>query len=564
MGFDLAHLAVLVVPVAAASHHVLRRYETNFIPLHAALLLGPPAILAAFLRTSSQGASEKPSYTLLLAIHLVTVVSLVVGYRLSSLHPLSRYPGPLASRISMLIPAWNSIAGHQMRYNDALHAEYGYVVRTGPNQLSIADPALVPALLGPSGVPKGPYFTGGSMSETDVPMVGIQDTESHLLRRRAWNRGLSRSAVREYEQAILSRARLLVQRLEEQRGEVILGKWLSHFSYDFIFDVAFGGGSELMRDGDRNNVWSIIEGGMVAAKFLSQVPWLGIYVGYIPGAAGPLNKLMEGGRQLAAKRLARGSTTHDLFHYLNNEDLADSEPPPPSQLVNDGVLAVNAGSDSTSVALTSIFFCILVNTNVYATLQEEIDRLYGPEEDPCSTKHHREMQYLQAVINEALRLYPPGPGGTQRRVPLRGSAVTIGSLYLPPGTAFYVPPFTMHRDKRNFTFPKTFWPERWLIASGKLKYESAPLPVGIDDHDRDTTAFVHNEGAFIPFSYGPMNCPGKSLAMIEMQTVVCALLHQFRMQLAQGWDTTSFDRGYKDYFTATRPELPVTLQPRRR
>ena len=50
--------------------------------------------------------------------------------------------------------------------------------------------------------------------------------------------------------------------------------------------------------------------------FIAQLPWLGIYMGYIPGAAGPVNKLLEYGRKQTIQRLARGSTTRDLFHYL--------------------------------------------------------------------------------------------------------------------------------------------------------------------------------------------------------------------------------------------------------
>ena len=128
---------------------------------------------------------------------------------------------------------------------------------------------------------------------------------------------------------------------------------MRHCRFDFMCDMAyvqcqsasntylttsisgrFGGGSELLRDGDTNHVWSIIERGMVYvpdlapiasminicyrrfATFLAQVPWLGIYVGHIPGAAGPLNTLMDSGRQFAARRLARGSSTRDVFHYL--------------------------------------------------------------------------------------------------------------------------------------------------------------------------------------------------------------------------------------------------------
>ncbi len=53
-----------------------------------------------------------------------------------------------------------------------------------------------------------------------------------------------------------------------------------------------------------------------AATFFGSIPWLGTRVGYIPGAAGPLNTLFARGEELVSKRLARGSDSRDLFYYL--------------------------------------------------------------------------------------------------------------------------------------------------------------------------------------------------------------------------------------------------------
>ena len=74
--------------------------------------------------------------------------------------------------------------------------------------------------------------------------------------------------------------------------------------------------------------------------------------------------------------------------------------------------------------------------------------------------------------------------------------------------------------------------------------------------------FVHNDGAFIPFSHGPMNCAGRNLAMLELRSVVCALVRRFNIRLLAGWDPSTFDRQYKDYFAAARPQLPVRLETR--
>ena len=143
--------------------------------------------------------------------------------------------------------------------------------------------------------------------------------------------------------------------------------------------------------------------------------------------------------------------------------------------------------------------------------------------------------------------------------------------HLPPETGFRLPAYTYHHDSRNFSFPGAFWPERWLAASGALplsdalaRLPAAPVrgpPLSPPPAQEDST-LAHNEIAFLPFSHGPMNCPGKGLAMLEMRTVACALLQRFRVRLRAGWDKARYEEGYKDYFSATRPELPVLLEPR--
>ncbi|RDX52351.1 high nitrogen upregulated cytochrome P450 monooxygenase 2 [Lentinus brumalis] len=562
--------AVLTVILALIAHQIFRRHETYYISVHASLLFGVPAGVVLALCWGSHPANALHIGLEVFKTYLITLGISVAVYRVSPWHPLARFPGPYLRRISHFVSACIYIPGNRSRHFAALHRQYGDVVRTGPNELCIVDPSMIPHILGVPGVPKGPIWVGGSLSYKTLPLVGIADTEEHMRRRRAWNRGLAPSALREYEVVTASRAKQLVQRLQEQVGEINLGDWMNRFTYDFMSDMAFGGGSELLNDGDRDNMWTTISDAMKIAMFLGHVPWLGVYLGYIPPAVSQLKRLLSRGEELAAQRLAQGSTTRDLFHYLNNEDLPDKEPAPRHQLIDDGVLAVVAGSDTTSIVLTSTFYCVLTNPDAYEELQAEIDKHFPPGDDPYITQHHRNMPYLQAVINEALRLFPPVPGGTERRVPQHGEPVISGSLRIPPGTSIFMPPWVLHRDARNFTFPTSFWPERWLIASGQLSLEKARLPSSIRSpwaHAGDQGAirpvdFVHNESAYIPFSYGPMNCPGKGLALMELRMVVTAVFQHFKIRLREGWDPREYDRGFKDYFNATRPEFPVTLERR--
>ncbi|KAI0690130.1 high nitrogen upregulated cytochrome P450 monooxygenase 2 [Cerioporus squamosus] len=552
--------------LAMGGSQLLRMHETFSISYHAVVLLLPPT-LVAFYNAQARGTSvDVLALASYYAAYLTSLIVWTILYRVSPLHPLSRYPGPFCLL---------TLRGYGHYRLKALHEQYGDVVRIGPNEISIRDPEMIGPLLGASGVPKGPGIVGSILASghraEDTAMIGLVDValsldvDEHLHRRRPWNRAFGSTAVKEYEPLIARRTRQLLVKLSQQKGVVSLGKWLNHFSYDFMCDMAYGGGSELLRDGDENNVWALLDHGVVLGAFFCHLPWLGPYVGSIPGAAGPLSTLMAHARRFAMARIQRGSSTRDLFHYLNNEDLPDKPPPPTKQLVDDSILAIIAGADTTSSAILSVVFCLATNPQAYAELQAEVDKFFPAGEDFLSAHDAKEMPYLSAVINEALRLYPPAPGGGHpRKVPPGASPLAVGSLILPPGTSFWIHVYSMHRDPRNFAHPDAFWPDRWLVTSGRTPLAApAPPPSALSPPLAAATAsFTHNESAFLPFSHGPMNCAGKNLALLELRMVVCALLQRFRIRLAEGWDVREYEKGYKDHFVAARPEFPVVLEAR--
>ena len=67
------------------------------------------------------------------------------------------------------------------------------------------------------------------LTATNPPMAGIQDTHVHLARRRSWARGLSPSALKEYEGLVGRRVRQLVRLLEAQDRAVLLGRMFNYF-----------------------------------------------------------------------------------------------------------------------------------------------------------------------------------------------------------------------------------------------------------------------------------------------------------------------------------------------
>lgn len=153
-----------------------------------------------------------------------------------------------------------------------------------------------------------------------------------------------------------------------------------------------------------------------------------------------------------------------------------------------------AGSETSATALLGATYLLLANPSTFTLLAREIRSAFSDDEDQITLQavsSPKDLPYLHAVIEEALRLCPPGPGTFPRRVP-RGGRVVCGR-FVPGGMTVGVHQTATHRSERNFVEAGEFRPERWLPvgAGGDEKYEA------------DIKA------CFQPFSFGPRNCIGK-------------------------------------------------------
>ena len=151
---------------------------------------------------------------------------------------------------------------------------------------------------------------------------------------------------------------------------------------------------------------------------------------------------------------------------------------------------------------------------------------------------------------------------------------------IPEGTGILVPVYVLSRDPANFSpDPDVFWPDRWLHASTarrgtpKELLAAAQTPsedVSVTSSNREDRAkgkeksdeVVTNTSAFIPFSYGPENCAGRNLALVEMRMVVATLVQRFEMEFAEGYDPSKWEEDLKEFFLVKVGSLPVVLRAR--
>lgn len=122
-----------------------------------------------------------------------------------------------------------------------------------------------------------------------------------------------------------------------------------------------------------------------------------------------------------------------------------------------------------AAALTHIFFHLAWDPSLTQRLQAEFDALPDISHDNLMT-----VPLLDAVINEAMRLDPPVPSGTQRVTPPEG--LWIGDNFIPGNTIVQVPSYTIFRDERAFAYPNDFIPERWTTRPELVRDKSVYIP----------------------------------------------------------------------------------------
>ncbi|KAH0578707.1 hypothetical protein H2248_003835 [Termitomyces sp. 'cryptogamus'] len=437
---------ILLPPLlgGSAAHIVYRWWEPRQLYLHFSLLVVAPLTLTPYLTAYF-------SHALLAALsawvcYLASLVACTVLYRVSPVHPLAKYPGPLPCKITKLYFAIVAFGGKQHKWYNELHRRYGDVVRIGPNELSFCSPDLIAPGLGSHGMPKSAAFDWHSIDPDCKIMVAIRNPPQHAKVRRVWARGFTPEALRAYHPILDKRTEQLLNHLGERTGQAIdLSKWLTWFTHDVVNDMAFGDDLDTMQNKDSQAFLETIEDAISFGIIIFHLPWAAPFMRAIPVIAKKSKAFHNACYTRIKKRLEAGSEsgTQDLIYHLMGNGRQGSTTLDINQLVSDSPLIVGAGSDTTSLTLSTLFYFLLDNPVAYSRLQAEIDDSKLAWNDPLGLTH---LEYLNAAINEALRILPAIPSGSSR-APLIGSGgIALGSHFLPEGTTASIHTYTLHRD----------------------------------------------------------------------------------------------------------------------
>ncbi|KAJ5663234.1 hypothetical protein N7507_003965 [Penicillium longicatenatum] len=352
-----------------------------------------------------------------------------------------------------------------------IHSESLTLAKQGPTELSISDPVAVKLLYSSQAKTlKGPWY---NCIEPRVSVQTDRDKASHARRRKTWDQGFSSQALRDYEPRVAHYTAQLIQAIEKELNKPMnMTKWFNLYSIDVMGDLSFGKSFDMLADNEDKYFLNQLHADMKMIGLFSHLMWLFPFFKRIPGINADYLKFWGWLDNKVQNRIKNPPSRPDVFSWLLKafEQGAKTDQDH-LNLHGDTYLISVAGSDTTAATLTNVFFELARDPKLQKSLQSELDAL--PD---LSTDRLTGLKYLDAIINETLRLHPVIPSGLQRLTPPEG--LQIGETYIPGDVMVAVPMHALFRDERVFGFPDEFRPERWTSEPELVKDASAFIPFG--------------------------------------------------------------------------------------
>ena len=213
-----------------------------------------------------------------------------------------------------------------------------------------------------------------------------------------------------------------------------------------------------------------------------------------------------------------------------------------------------SGHDTTSSTVCYIFYLLSTNEDILRRIRNEHTKIFGSElaerirrleEEPHLLN---QLPYSVAVLKETMRLFPVGSS-------LRGGEPGFyvrdvdGRSFPTDGFLVWAVSQPLHRDPSYWPQPDKFLPDRWLVGP-----ENPLYPI---------------KGAWRPFEYGPRNCIGQELTMIEMKIAKILVLQMFDIEIAykdidrlkpRSLNTVSGERAYQLTLAGPSDGLPCRVK----
>ncbi|KAL4937360.1 hypothetical protein BDV06DRAFT_74904 [Aspergillus oleicola] len=454
---------------------------------------------------------------------------------------LRRFPGPFWTNFSHWPHSLAFLGGSCHEWYADINEKYGPIARVAPRILVTSCPDVLMHINNNPNYKRSDWYYNAARFEYRRDNVFSQtDNAKHEQRRKQMAPGYSGRENLQLESAIDERVEALIRLVrsyvssDRQIVPMDLASKIQYLTLDVISSVGLGQTFGMLdRDEDVDNYLQSSEDGLAVGNvalalgfsWLTQAPFIGRFIAPSPKDNNGTGRMMATCFRLVDERAAKSTEDRsDMLASFIRHGLTGDE------LRSEALEQIIAGSDTTAGAIRGTLLHLMTNPRVYLKLRDEVDNAVASGLAPAtgqgliSTTDARQLPYLQAVIREALRVWPPVANIFPRDVPAGGDTVVVDgkSVFLPGGICIGYSAHGMHHSEKIYgKDAKAFRPERWLEE---------------DDPGRLVEMARTND---LIFGHGRFQCLGKPVAQIEIGKTIFELFRNFDLALlnpTHPWD----------------------------
>ncbi|KAJ5701729.1 hypothetical protein N7488_009277 [Penicillium malachiteum] len=305
---------------------------------------------------------------------------------------------------------------------------------------------------------------------------------------------------------------------ESQDLTVDFNKWINLFTIEAINNIALSSTLGLLEQGDDLVTAQRKDGTTYTAHYRKSQKQI------VPGwkklwkDAEPWSDVIHHQAVTRLNRYNAGEKLDDFFSALMDDKNGVPHSSAWGEITGEIAAIIDAGADTTAIALTQILDLLIRHPEHLATLREEVDSVLAPDNIVAPYDTVKNLPFLRACLDETLRIIPPTSAGLPRRKPPEG-AMILGQ-WIPGDTSVSMTIYTAHHDASIFPNLEEFQPQRWL-----------------DLEERKTM-----EPYFIPFSTGARGCIGRNISYLEQTVVLASIVHRYEFALSSPeWELNRFE-----------------------
>ena len=304
------------------------------------------------------------------------------------------------------------------------HDRYGSVVRIAPNTLSFIEPSawndIYGSRNGGAALPKDPIFCNEMLMDKESVFTSSHDAARPI--RKAMSPAFSHKALLELEPMLRSHTDCLIAQLiktSQREGSVDMSTWSRLSMFDISSDFVFGDALGCVRDGIYHEWAQVIVDFSYGATLLHQChkfwPLHKVLALLIPPSVRDRTKRHnEASLERIRRRIHSPTDRPDFMFYFLRQ--AEKEQLSKKVIEAQASVLIAAASESTATALTAAIYYITSNDDVYRRLCEEVRSAFKTSADISLQGLLPRLPYLEACVQETLRIHTPFANGFTRLV----------------------------------------------------------------------------------------------------------------------------------------------------